>query len=300
MSEKLECAVPSERYSQELLLTFSGEEYRHFLATGGQALRPRLARSLELAALEPGMRVLDIGCGRGEAVLHALWRGAEVVGVDYAGAPLRLTAHTLKLASSQEQGRVALGRADATRLPFADGAFDRVLMLDLVEHLHPWQLRLTLGEARRVLRSGGYLVLHSVPNRWALRYGYPLLRLFWPHLPASPRSPYEEEVHVNEQDLLSLREGLRQAGLAAAIWLEDWTTVQAVWQTGRRFADALREEGYPLLRRPALRALAALLMRTPLRLILANDLYAIAWPAGREAPPVARVPCLERLITGLA
>ncbi|HID86272.1 MAG TPA: SAM-dependent methyltransferase, partial [Anaerolineae bacterium] len=213
---------------------------------------------------------------------------------------LRLAARTLGLASPEERRRAGLGRADAIRLPFADGTFDRVLMLDLVEHLRPWQLRLALREARRVLRSGGYLVLHTLPNRWALRYGYPLLRLLWPHLPASPRSPYEEEVHVNEQDLISLKRGLQEAGLAAAVWLEEWTTVHAAWQANRRFADELREVGYPLLRRPALRILAALLRRTPLRLVLANDLYAIAWPAGEERPLAARAPWLERLITSLA
>jgi SAM-dependent methyltransferase len=300
MSEPLEPPVPPECYSQELLLTFSGQEYRDFLASRGELLRPRLARSLELAVLEPGMRLLDIGCGRGEGILHALRRGAEVVGVDCAEASLGLVARTLRLASPEERRRASLARADATRLPFADGAFDRVLMLDLVEHLRPWQLRLALRETRRVLRPGGYLVLHTLPNRWALRYGYPLLRLLWLRLPASPRSPYEEEVHVNEQDLVSLKRGLREAGLAATVWLEEWTTVHAAWQARRRFADELREVGYPLLRRPALRAVAVLLMHTPLRLVLANDLYAIAWPAGGERPPAARTPWLERLITGLA
>ena len=299
MSERLEPPVPPERYSEELLLTFSGQEVRDFLASRGEVLRPRLARSLELAALEPGMRLLDIGCGRGEAILHALRRGAEVVGVDYAEDSLRLAARTLRLASPEERRRASLGRADAIRLPFADGAFARVLMLDLVEHLHPWQLHPALGEARRVLRPGGVLVLHTLPNRWALRCGYPLLRLLWPRLPASPRSPYEEEVHVNEQDLVSLKRGLREAGLDAAVWLEAWTTVHATWQAGRRFADELREVGYPLLRRPSLRILTALLMRTPLRLILANDLYAIAWPAGEERPVAARTPWLERLIACL-
>ena len=281
-NERKKPPVPAETYSEDLVLMFCGyKEYQDFIASQGWRLRPRMARSVALADLSPGMRVLDIGCGRGEIVLHAARRGAEVVGIDYSPACLRLTRQTLRLAP--REARIALGCADATALPFADGAFDRIFLLDIVEHLHDWQLRLVLREAYRLLSKEGYLILHTLPNRWALQYGYPLLRLFVPGLPANPRAEHELEVHVNEQDLIGLKRRLDEAGFASEVWLENLTLDQAAWQgEGRRFSD-IRAKAYPLLRRPLLRAATAVLMHTPLRFIIANDIYAIAWrPDGRR------------------
>jgi len=279
--------VPAELYSEELLLAFTGGDYDEFLRTRGAGLRPRLVRSLALARPGPGVRVLDLGCGRGEASFHAAARGARVLAVDYSADCLALTARTLALAPSAVRARVELVRADATALPLPDRSVDRALMLDVVEHLHPWQLALALREVRRVLRPDGWLVVHTVPNRWALAYGYPLLRLVRPGLPANPRTAYERQVHVNEQDIVGLRRLLRACGFRARLWLENLTVEQAAWRA--RFddgaalgADDVRGGAYPLLRRPLARRLVRLAMRTPLCALTANDLFAVARPA-REA-----------------
>lgn len=278
--------VPAAKYSQELLLTFSGDEYYDFIASRGNKLRPRFARSLALADIKAGIRVLDIGCGRGEVVLHAAKRGAKAVGVDYSADCLDLTTQTLQLGSEATRARVTLVCADAVDLPFEDKVFDRALMLDIVEHLHPWQLRLALAEARRVLADDGYLIIHTLPNRWALRYGFPLLRLLRPELPRSPRSDYEREVHVNEQDLVTLKRSLDEVGFTSEIWLENLTVNQAIWQgEGRKFAD-IRRDVYPILSHPFLRVASSVLMHTPLRLIIANDIFAIAWCRDGERPQI--------------
>jgi len=279
--------VPPERYDEETLLRFVGrEEYERFLASRGERMSPRMARSLALADLRPGMRVLDIGCGRGEIALHAAKRGVEVVGIDYSPDCLRLSQRTLRVAPEGDQ--VALGRADAMALPFADGTFDRVFMLDLVEHLYDWQLSRALREARRVLSLRGYLILHTLPNRWALRYGYPLVRLFLPRLPHDPRTDYEPEVHVNEQDILSLKRSLDEAGFSSKVWLENLTVEQAAWHGAETEFTDIRGEAYPFLRHPLVRAMVSLLMRTPLKLIIANDIYAIAWRPEGEEPQIIR------------
>jgi len=247
-----------------------------------------MARSLLLMNLEPGTRVLDVGCGRGEIALHAARRGAEVVGIDYSADCLRLTRQTLEVASDRERTRVTLRQADATALPFGDEAFDRVLMLDIVEHLHDWQISRALRETYRVLSPQGYLVLHTLPNRWALQYGYPLFRLLLDldrRLPRVPRSDVERSVHINEQDPLSLKRSLAEAGFTFEIWLENLTLNQATWQDEKRFTD-VRREAYPILRNPLIRAIVPLLMHTPLKLIIANDMYAIAWRADGEKPSI--------------
>ena len=282
-----EHAVPAEVYDEETVLGFVGDGgYHDFIASRGERLPPRMVRALELMHLEPGMRVLDMGCGRGEILLHAARCGTEVVGIDYSADCLRLSRQTLEIASDRERARVTLRQADATELPFRGQVFDRVLMLDIVEHLYDWQIGHALGEAYRVLRPEGYVVLHTLPNRWALEYGYPLFRLFLDlrrRLPGTPRSDVERSVHINEQDLLGLKRSLATAGFTVKVWLENLTLEQATWQNGRRFGD-VRREAYPILRHPAVRAVVSLLMHTPLRFIIANDIYAIAWRSDGERP----------------
>ncbi len=273
-------AVPSSLYSEEIVVGFAGPDYGDFVASGGERLRPRLARSLDLAGLDHGVHLLDLGCGRGEVAAHAALHGARVTAVDYSPDCVRLTQEAVQLVEEQRgtvglDVRVAL--ADATGLPFRDCTFDRVTMLDVVEHLYPVQLGQTLREVRRVLKPGGYAVIHTVPNRWALAYGYPMLRLARPSLPADPRTVYEHQVHVNEQDVVSLARALRSAGLRSRIWLENLTVEQARWQQrSEAFAD-VRGASYGFFRHPAIRALARLALRTPLKLIACNDIYAIAW-----------------------
>ena len=280
MTDSQPAAIPSSLYSEEIVVRFAGPDYRDFVESGGARLRPRLARSLDLANLGPGVRMLDLGCGRGEVTAHAALRGAEVVAVDYSADCVRLTREAVRLLSGAQQAHHQTDphviQADATALPFPNESFDRVTMLDVVEHLHPWQLDATMREVRRVLKPDGYAVIHTVPNRWALTIGYPLLRLIRPSLPADPRTDYEHDVHVNEQDLLGLARTLRAAGLRSRIWLENLTLEQARWQQrSDAFAD-VRGASYGFFRRPLVRKLARLALRTPLKLIACNDIYAIA------------------------
>lgn len=284
-------SVPPGLYDATLLRAFAGGEYEAFLAGGGGALRPRVARALELAAIRPGMTVVDVGCGRGEASAHAALRGARVVALDYSPDALALTARTAAAVAGSAPGPGARGGVPgaihraacaAEALPLADASADRVLLLDVVEHLHPWQLAAALGEIRRILRPEGHVVIHTLPNRWALVAAYPLLRRLSPGLPREPRSDYERLVHVNEQSPRSLCAALRAAGLAGRVWVEEWTTEHASRATSRSFPDALRERGYPVLRRPIVRRIAALAMRTPARVLVGNDIFALAW---RSDPP---------------
>lgn len=274
-------SVPPGLYDAALLRAFAGGEYETFLAEGGATLRPRLARALELAAIRPGATVVDVGCGRGEASAHAALHGARVIALDFSPDALTLTARTA-VAVAGEHGAVQRAACTAEALPLADASADRVLLLDVVEHLHPWQLAQALAEIRRILRPGGHVVIHTLPNRWALAAAYPLLRRLFRGLPREPRSRYERLVHVNEQSPRSLRTALCTAGLEARVWVEEWTTEHASRATSRSFPDALRERGYPVLRRPIVRRIAALAMRTPASALVGNDIFALAW---RGIPP---------------
>jgi len=296
--------VAPEVYSEDTLLKFSSPaEYAEFLVSKGAATRPRFRRSLHLGNIRPGARILDLGCGRGEVLLHATLAGAEVWGVDYSVGSLSLAKRTLGIADRLIDERAVLVCADAKALPFPDGSFDRVFMLDLAEHLHDWELIAALREVIRVLSPDGYLLIHTLPNRWALEIGYRLARLVFRRLPASPRREVESVVHVNEQDILHLHSLLREAGFHSRVWLESFTAEQAVWQSGRGGFSDVRQAAYSLLATPLPHRLYAFLCHLPLRLILANDIYSIAWrPGGRPPIPMSHLPwaITERVFVGLA
>ncbi len=85
--------------------------------------------------VEPNSRVLDLGCGAGRHAFEALRRGASVVALDADEGELRGVADMV--AAMAAAGEVPAGadartvRGDATRMPFPDGAFDRVIALGL-------------------------------------------------------------------------------------------------------------------------------------------------------------------------
>jgi SAM-dependent methyltransferase len=116
----------------------------------------RWERALRL--LPPGGRVLDLGCAFGHGT-RKLARTHKAYGLD---ASPRFIARARRAAPHIP---FTLGRAE--RLPYADGFFDGVLLLDVLEHVR--RERPVLDEVYRVLKPGGVLVL-SVPRKGALAW----------------------------------------------------------------------------------------------------------------------------------
>jgi ubiquinone/menaquinone biosynthesis C-methylase UbiE len=109
------------------------------------------------AAIGPGCRVLDVGCGTGtQAVLaKQAHPDAEVVGVDGDEKALALAARKAERAGVD----IALDLGLATALPYADARFDRVLSSLVLHHLEEADKRRALAEILRVLAPGGAFVL---------------------------------------------------------------------------------------------------------------------------------------------
>ncbi|HEV2371255.1 MAG TPA: class I SAM-dependent methyltransferase [Streptosporangiaceae bacterium] len=112
----------------------------------------------------PGNRVLDLGCGGGRHAFEALRRGAHVTALDTDPTELRTVATMVAAMDAEGQvaesaGAHAVG-GDATAMPFADNAFDRVIAAEVLEHV-PGDQR-ALGEIARVLAPGGLLAV-TVP-----------------------------------------------------------------------------------------------------------------------------------------
>jgi ubiquinone/menaquinone biosynthesis C-methylase UbiE len=224
-SEKSQSVRP-ELYDEVYFLS-SCEGYDEFIASEGAHLSRRLTQALEAAEIAPGMRVLDVGCGRGEILHHCAELGAQAYGMDYALVAAQM-AQRLATGDGEERNAAYVCLADAKQLPFSATSFDRVLMFDLVEHLHPWELDQALAEARRVLRPDGRLIIHTAPNVYYNRYAYPVVRFVRTlmnqktNYPRDPRAivPANLDVHVNEQSAWSLWWVLRRAGFRARVWLD--------------------------------------------------------------------------------
>ena len=109
-----------------------------------------------------GLAVLDLGCGTGR---HALWltaAGASVTALDFSAGMME------KARRKPGAERVRFLVHDLhERLPFADGAFERVVSGLVLEHLK--DLDAFFGEARRVLRPGGRAVVSGMHPAMFLR-----------------------------------------------------------------------------------------------------------------------------------
>jgi len=172
-------------------LVAQAEHWRHRLITDG-------------TALEPGTRLLEIGCGVGAvlAVLGQEYPGIELSGVDIEQKQLEFARRHLERAGVQ----ATLRQADALALPFEDESFDHVWMMWFLEHVaHP---PAALREARRVLVPGGRIT--------AIEVDYSTCR-------AEPSTPAME----------ALFRGMVQ-GMAASGWSD----------AGTRLPGWLREAGF--------------------------------------------------------
>jgi ubiquinone/menaquinone biosynthesis C-methylase UbiE len=104
--------------------------------------------------LRGARRILDVGSGAGQIAKHLLKHAdpsAEIVCSDLSHEMLRRARNRLK--SSRPRFVVA----DLTRLPFADGSFDRVTCGYVLEHLP--DARLGLAELSRVMQPGARMLL---------------------------------------------------------------------------------------------------------------------------------------------
>jgi 2-polyprenyl-3-methyl-5-hydroxy-6-metoxy-1,4-benzoquinol methylase len=109
-------------------------------------------REFLLGRVRPGERVLDVGCGEGWFAAELASAGVEVVGIDVAEEPLR------RARARHPDLDMRIVDAEGP-WPFKDASFDVVWAGETIEHVADtagW-----LSEVRRVLRSGGGLLLST-------------------------------------------------------------------------------------------------------------------------------------------
>lgn len=114
-------------------------------------------RLIAEATIQPGHRVLDLGCGTGTLtiLIKQLCPAAEVTGLDVDAQVLGLA----RAKAGRAGVEVAFHRGPAYKLPYVDGAFDRVLSSLVFHHLTAHEKRGAFREVFRVLRPDGELHL---------------------------------------------------------------------------------------------------------------------------------------------
>lgn len=232
---------------------------KEFAVWRGEVLPKRLSRPIQIGDIQDGDRVLDIGCGRGEVARKCAQIGAQVWGLDYAPAALKISSTqpidaTLKLVFIQ---------ANADALPFPDNCFDTIFMLDIVEHLLPVKLDSVLQQVYHSLKPNGRLIIHTMPNLRYYRLGYPMYRLVQrlrgQQLPKDPAARWNySALHVNEQTPHQLRKTLHKIGFHTKVWLENLQSFQSE-------------------KNPFIRTVMLILTKLyPFKWIFCNDILAVA------------------------
>lgn len=141
----------------------------------------RLARVYEDIAtlLQPGLRVLDVGCGTGTLAVLLAEKGMAVTGIDIAPPMLRQAADRVQAAGLGE--RVTLRELGAVDLDtaFDDGSFDAVVSTLTFSELSEDEIDYVLAQCLRIVRPGGRLLVADevLPESLPGRVGTFLLRL---------------------------------------------------------------------------------------------------------------------------
>ena len=111
----------------------------------GTVTRNAVDPLLDATQVSAGMRVLDVACGPGYIAGQAAARGAKAVGIDFAP--------TMVAEAKRRFLETEFREGDGESLTFADGSFDAVICAFGL--LHMAEPERAIGEAYRVLRSGG-------------------------------------------------------------------------------------------------------------------------------------------------
>ena len=156
--------------------------------------------------VKPGDMFLDAGAGFGRHAFEAARNGATVFALDYAADEVTMTRATFgAMIEAKEIPASGFGgvlQGDATRLPFADNTFDRVVTSEVLEHIQNDVS--AISELHRVLKPGGTLGV-TVPTWWPEKINWMLSDEY--HAPKSIGG------HVRIYSATELKAKLRSAGL---------------------------------------------------------------------------------------
>jgi cyclopropane-fatty-acyl-phospholipid synthase len=228
-------------------------------ATLEQAQEAKLDLVCRKLDLQPGMRLLDVGCGWGSLALHAAARyGVSVTGVTISAAQAELAVR--RVAEAGLADRVEIRLQDYREVH--DGPFDAISSIGMAEHVGLAQLPLYAARLHALLRPGGRLLNHAIargpaagpdrpdPGSFLTRYVFPDGEL----QPLATHVRVLEEAGFEVTDVEALR---RHYALTCRAWVANlerrWDEAVRLSSAGRArvwrlylAGSALAVEGHPV------------------------------------------------------
>jgi ubiquinone/menaquinone biosynthesis C-methylase UbiE len=181
-------------------------------------------RLVERGLLSPGMRVLDVACGRGAVLFPAtkvVGETGSVLGIDLSSGMVAATGAEI---AARGIRNATVQVMDAEELIFADATFDAVTCAFALFFMSQ---SAALGQFRRVLRPGGRLVISTwepldQSSREAARWAWydDLLKRYLPADPVAPTSHNAAQIETQSQ----LADRVASAGFEEVVVLRDTAT----------------------------------------------------------------------------
>lgn len=236
--------------------------------------RTRLQRAIDYASVTPGMKVLDLGCGNGDLMIRLVHMGAEVWGIDYSEDAIALAKDRKKQLPSHLRSKFHTSVADAQTLPFQTSFFDRVICLDVFEHIYPEPLQQVISEMERVSKDAGLIIIETAPNKF-----------FWGPVAFFAKKLFKiekfesDEYHINVYDYFRFKKTLQQFSGSTMVTLHN---------DGHQFFSSRIINAKGVMPKWWIRSLAAIadflhenivsekvILASPLKLFLAHDLWGV-------------------------
>ncbi len=140
-------------------MTYSCALFRDGARTLEEAQRAKLELVARKLRLQPGQRVLDVGCGWGSFAIHAAREhGASVLGITLSDAQAALARE--RVARAGVANRVEIRVADYRAL--RERSFDAIASIGMVEHVGEVQIDAYAGILASLLAPGGALLNHGI------------------------------------------------------------------------------------------------------------------------------------------
>src|SRR5689334_20610649 len=146
--------------------------------------------------IKPGMRILDVGSGKG-FLLHDFAEavpGVEVAGIDISAYGIEHTMESVKPFIKQ---------GTAAQLPWPDNHFDLVVSINTLHNLYNYDLRAALKEMQRVGKGGKYLCVEAYRNereKVNLMYWQLTCRIF--HTPKEWEYEFSEAGYTGDHEFI--------------------------------------------------------------------------------------------------
>ncbi len=123
-----------------------------FFKSDGKKLAERFRIALKMVKIRKGMKVLDIGCGRGEGANYCYQQGAETVGLDFSQAAIKIAQKTYP--------HVSFFHQDIFKYQ-PKTKFSLIIMLDFIEHIPKKKFKGLLNKCHYWLEKGGQILIHT-------------------------------------------------------------------------------------------------------------------------------------------